>query len=168
MPAVVRTRSRSHQPGAGEHRRGVGVQPTEARARFAASTVARLATVDLTTQPPTPHLVPLTFALLEDDTVVSAVDQKPKRTLALKRLANIAGDPRVALLADEYADDWGTLWWVRADGEARTVEPGQEPKLRARAISGLTGRYPQYALRPPDGPLLIVEVRRWSGWAAAS
>ena len=82
-----------------------------------------------------PHVVPCTFALLGDATIVSAVDHKPKRTTALRRLANIAANPRVALLADHYDDDWEALWWARADGTARVVAPGAEPELRAAAVA---------------------------------
>lgn len=37
---------------------------------------------------------------------------------ALQRLANVASEPRCSLLVDHYEDDWSSLWWVRADGEA--------------------------------------------------
>src|SRR5215210_939155 len=87
-----------------------------------------------------PHVVPCTFAVLGDATIVSAVDHKPKRTTALRRLANIAANPRVAVLADHYADDWTKLWWARADGTAHVVAPDAEPELRAAALDALTGR----------------------------
>jgi len=128
--------------------------PDEARARFAASRVARLATAG-------PHLVPICFAV-DGDTVWSAVDDKPKRTRALQRLRNVEADPRVALLADHYDDaDWSRLWWVRADGTARIV--GDAPP----AVDLLVARYPQYAEQRPQGPLLAVTVTRWSGWSAS-
>jgi PPOX class probable F420-dependent enzyme len=135
----------------------------EARARFAGARVAHLATADADGRP---HLVPCTFALLDDDTIVSAVDHKPKRTAALRRLANIAANPQVALLADHYADDWDALWWARADGTARVVAPEAEPDLRAAAVQSLTARYAPYRDRPPEGPLVVIAVRRWSGWSA--
>jgi nitroimidazol reductase NimA-like FMN-containing flavoprotein (pyridoxamine 5'-phosphate oxidase superfamily) len=55
------------------------VTAEEARRRFAAARVARLATVGADGAP---HLVPLVFAV-DGDTVYSAVDAKPKRTTAL-------------------------------------------------------------------------------------
>lgn len=134
----------------------------EARRRFAQARVARLATVDRSGRP---HLVPLVFAL-EGDTVVSAVDHKPKRSAALRRLANIAANPRVALLVDEYGEDWDDLWWVRADGSAMVMEPGS--RLWEKALDQLVARYEQYRLRRPDGPVIAVAVERWSGWAAAA
>lgn len=64
--------------------------PSEARRRFSEGRVARLATADATGRP---HLVPFVFAL-DADTVYSVVDHKPKRGPALRRLANIAENPR--------------------------------------------------------------------------
>lgn len=134
----------------------------EARERFATARVARLATAG---QDGPPHLVPIVFAL-DGDTIFHAVDAKPKRTRALRRLANIAADPRVAVLADEYDDaDWERLWWVRADGVARVVEAGDAEADRALAL--LARRYAQYRAAPPAGPVVAVDVARWRGWSAA-
>jgi PPOX class probable F420-dependent enzyme len=135
----------------------------EARARLAGARVAHLATVGADRRP---HVVPCTFALLDDATMVSAVDHKPKRTTALRRLANIAANPQVAVLADHYDDDWDRLWWARADGTARVVAPAAEPELRAAALRALTARYAPYRERPPEGALIVIEVGRWSGWSA--
>jgi PPOX class probable F420-dependent enzyme len=135
----------------------------EAARRFVTATVARLATVGSTGDP---HLVPITFAVIGETTLVTAVDHKPKRTTALRRLANIAANPQVSVLVDHYEDDWDRLWWARADGRARVVSAGQEPELRARAVDALAGRYRQYLRQPPDGDLIVVAVERFSGWAA--
>jgi PPOX class probable F420-dependent enzyme len=133
------------------------VTAEEARERFSAAPVARLATVDPAGRP---HLVPIVFAV-EDDHVYSAVDAKPKRTTALRRLENVRRNPAVALLADHYEDDWDALWWVRADGHGRVLEPG-EPEAR-RALALLAQRYPQ---QRTAGAVLAVDVARWSGWSA--
>jgi PPOX class probable F420-dependent enzyme len=133
----------------------------EARRRFASARVARLATVGADGRP---HLVPMAFALA-GETVYSAVDAKPKRTRALRRLANVAAEPRVAVLADHYEEDWGALWWVRADGTGRILDAG-EPEGR-NALGLLAGRYAQYRDAPPAGPVLAVDVARWSGWSGA-
>lgn len=139
------------------------MEAAEARACFSLTTVARMATVGVGG---IPHLVPVTFALLGDDRLVTAVDHKPKRTTALRRLANIAANPAVCLLVDEYSDDWGALWWARADGRARVVHVAEESELRDVAIDTLMARYVQYAQRRPIGDLIVVEVERWSGWRA--
>jgi PPOX class probable F420-dependent enzyme len=135
------------------------VTPAEARELFASARVARLATAGATGQP---HLVPLVFAL-SGDSIFSAVDAKPKRTRALRRLRNIAENPHVALLADHYDDaDWDALWWVRAEGQARVLE-GDDA---APGLALLVERYAQYRAEPPAGPVLAVAVTRWSGWHA--
>jgi PPOX class probable F420-dependent enzyme len=139
------------------------MDPTEARRRFAAARVARLATAGADGRP---HLVPVVFAL-DGDTLYTAVDDvKPKATTRLRRLANIAANPAVALLADHYEDDWRALWWVRADGTARLLEPDEDEAARARAL--LAARYPQYREAPPPGVAIAVDVTRWSGWSAAA
>jgi PPOX class probable F420-dependent enzyme len=140
------------------------VSPDEARSRLAAARVARLATAAADGRP---HVVPCTFAVLGAATIVSAVDHKPKRTTALRRLANIAANPHVALLADHYEDDWDALWWARADGSARVVEPGGEAELREAALAALSARYEPYRARPPGGALVVIAVDRWSGWSAS-
>ncbi|MGW5384676.1 TIGR03668 family PPOX class F420-dependent oxidoreductase [Nocardia sp. NPDC003963] len=129
-----------------------------ARARFAAARVARLATV---TAARTPHLVPIVFALA-GDTVYTAVDAKPKSTTALRRLANIEANPNITVLADFYDEDWSRLWWVRADGTARIVT-GDEARV---GLGHLTARYPVYVSEPPPGPVVALDITRWSGWAA--
>src|SRR4051794_36983044 len=133
----------------------------EARERFAAARVARLATVDAAGRP---HLVPVTFAV-DGDVVAFAVDHKPKTTTRLQRLANIAAKPAVGLLVDVYDDDWARLWWARADGTAVVSEEGA---ARARALAALANRYQQYRDVPPTGSVVLVTVSRWSGWAAAA
>ena len=95
---------------------------TEARRRFAASPRAILASVRPDGRP---HLVPIVFALV-GDTVYSAVDHKPKASVRLQRLENLRHEPRCSLLVDHYDDDWGRLWWVRADGTAEVLDTGTD------------------------------------------
>jgi PPOX class probable F420-dependent enzyme len=136
------------------------VDADEARERFATARVARLAT---TGPDGAPHLVPVVFAVV-GDVVWSAVDDKPKSTRALRRLANIAAHPRVSLLVDHYEEDWTSLWWVRADGTARVFEGDDAAVGEGR--DALVSRYPQYAERMPAGPYVAVHVTVWRGWSA--
>lgn len=129
-----------------------------ARRLFTAARVARLATADADG---VPHVVPVTFAVDGDD-VVWAVDAKPKTTTALRRLRNIAARPAVSLLVDHYAEDWSTLWWVRADGHATIGDPATD----AAAVAALVAKYPQYGTTPPSGPVVRVRIRTWRGWSA--
>jgi PPOX class probable F420-dependent enzyme len=134
------------------------VTAAEARRRFAAARVARLATVDARGHP---HLVPIVFALA-GETIYSVVDAKPKRTTELRRLQNVRSNPLVSVLVDHYDDaDWSALWWVRADGVARVLDPA-EPEARG-AVKLLAERHPQ---QRPAGPVLAIDVERWSDWSA--
>jgi PPOX class probable F420-dependent enzyme len=134
----------------------------EAHRRFAEARVASLGTANTDCRP---HLVPVVFAVV-GETVYSAVDAKPKRTTSLRRLALVTANPRVALLVHHYVDDdWSQLWWVRADGNGRVLDPG-DAEART-AVTRLVERYAQYRDDAPSGPVLAVDVYRWSGWAAA-
>lgn len=128
-----------------------------ARARFAAARVATLATVD---GAGAPHVVPVTFAV-DGDTVLSAVDAKPKRHVALRRLDNIRANPRVSLLAQHWDEDWSALWWVRADGIAVVTDA---PSTVERAVRLLRDKYPQYADVDVHGPVIAVAVHAWRAW----
>jgi PPOX class probable F420-dependent enzyme len=134
------------------------VNPAQARERFAAGRVARLATAGLDRRP---HLVPVVFAV-DGDRVYSVVDAKPKRTTVLRRLRNVREHPAVAMLVDHYDDaDWEQLWWARADGQGRVLDTGDGEARRAVAL--LRQRYPQ---QRSVGSVLAVDVERWTGWSA--
>jgi PPOX class probable F420-dependent enzyme len=135
------------------------LDPAEARARFAASPVLLLATADRHGQP---HLVPCTFAVDGAGRIVIGIDNKPKTSLNLRRLRNIGENPQVSLLAEHYADDWTQLWWARADGTAIIERGGGEHEAHWRQ---LVARYPQYLGQTLDGPVIVVTVASWSGWA---
>jgi len=140
-------------------RRGA-VTAAQARERFASARVARLATVGPGGRP---HLVPIVFAVA-GETIVHAVDHKPKRPGTLRRVRNIRHQPSVSVLADAYDEDWTRLWWVRADGRARVLEPATAEAQAA--LVPLVARYLPYAERPPQGPVIVVDVERWTGWEA--
>ena len=118
--------------------------------------VARLATI----RPDgSPRVVPIGFAL-DGDTLYTAVDDKPKRTRRLARLADIERDSRVEVVIDHYDEDWSRLWWVRLRGRARVVERDE------RGLELLTAKYPQYRERLPRGPFIVVEIDERSEWTA--
>jgi PPOX class probable F420-dependent enzyme len=134
------------------------LSPLDARKRFTASPVARLATADAHG---VPHAVPVTF-VVQDDVVYFAIDHKPKNTWNLRRLRNIKENPSVTVLVDHYDADWSTLWWARADGRGEVLEDGPE---RRRAVELLCGKYDQYQDSLPKGPVVAIRVDQWSGWA---
>ncbi len=129
--------------------------------RLTAARVARLATTDPDGRP---HLVPIVFAL-EDGTLYSAVDRKPKRSTKLRRIENARARPDVTVLVDHYDEDWGRLWWIRLRGRARVLDEGEE---RERALALLGEKYPQYRTEPPDGPVLAVDVTDVRDWSCVS
>lgn len=134
------------------------LSPEEARRRLVTAPVLRLATADAAG---VPHQVPAVFAA-RGDTLVTAVDQKPKRHQNLRRLRNIAANPRVCVLADVYADDWTQLWWSRGDGHARVLTG----PAREEPVTWLREKYPQYAAHPPPGPVIEITIHHWTGWTA--
>jgi PPOX class probable F420-dependent enzyme len=116
--------------------------------------VARLATAGADGRP---HVVPICFAL-DGDTLYTAVDGKPKRTRALKRLRNIEENQWVEVVIDHYEDDWTRLWWVRLRGRARIVERDE------RALELLRAKYSQYREAPPEGPFVVLSVEERTEW----
>jgi PPOX class probable F420-dependent enzyme len=106
-------------------------------------------------------LVPITFALVDDATIVTAVDHKPKRTTKLQRLENIRSDPRVTILVDHYDHDWSRLWWVRVRGEAAVVDQ-PDPRLLAPLIE----KYEQYQQVAPAGAVIVIAVKDVTTWSA--
>jgi len=129
------------------------------RKRLGEARVAHLATADAEGRP---HVVPIAFAH-DDENLYFAVDDKPKRSRNLKRLRNIAGNPRVSVLVDHYEDDWTRLWWVRLDGVAHVLVHDAEAQ---RAIDLLARKYPQYRDARPPGPVVAITIQRMAGWAA--
>ncbi len=99
--------------------------------------------------------------MLEGEVAYSAVDSKPKSTLALRRLDNLAADPKACLLVDCYDDDWSELWWIRLDCSARVLSSGTE---REQALDLLAAKYPQYRSARPPGPVIALDVNTWRSW----
>ena len=133
------------------------MDPELVRRRLAEARVGRLATVDAAGNP---HVVPVCFVVY-DDSIYWTVDQKPKATPRLRRLANIEAHPVAELVVDNYAEDWTELWWIRVKTDATVLDPGPEAD---RALDLLVAKYPQYRERRPDGPVVRLAVSRLSSW----
>jgi PPOX class probable F420-dependent enzyme len=134
----------------------------EQRRRVTGASVGRLATVRPDGRP---HLVVVTFAWLGGDTLVTAVDAKPKRSTDLQRLRNVEASPWASLLVDHYEDDWTRLWWVRLDCEAEVVR--DEPR-RSESVRPLVEKYAAYRSEPPAGPAIVLSVRACASWSASA
>ena len=125
--------------------------------------VARLATVDNKSRP---HIVPICFAY-DGRLFYTAADRKPKRVPQerLARLRNIRAVPRVALLIDEYDEDWAQLWYILIRGKAKLI-PNSAHEERASAIRKLKAKYPQYAqgMLADDAPIIRITPGRATFW----
>ena len=137
--------------------------PGAVRARLKETRVARLATVD---ERHRPHVVPVCFAY-DGEVFYTAIDQKPKRVTPdrLTRLRNILATPQVALLIDQYDEDWTKLWYILIRGRAKLL-PTRGHEERARAIRKLRAKYPQYSGRmlPDDAPIIRITPDRTTFW----
>jgi PPOX class probable F420-dependent enzyme len=133
------------------------VSPDTAWRLLISQPVAVLATINADG---TPHLVPFTFAAVGERRLVSAVDEKPKRSRSLRRLDNIERDGRVTILAHHYEENWEELWWVRASGHAAL---SAVPATDARRA--LRDRYPAYEEQALS-PWLTIDVAGVTGWSA--
>jgi PPOX class probable F420-dependent enzyme len=127
--------------------------------------VAHLATADAAG---VPHVVPLCYTL-DGDALYFVVDAKPKRRagVALKRMRNILANPAVALVVDDYDEDWSTLAYVLVRGRAAVVTDVAEAR---RALASLRAKYPQYramALDGPDHPVVRVTPEHVHVWRAS-
>ncbi len=137
-------------------KRQVQKKLTEAR-------VARLATLDGKNRP---HMVPICF-VYDGKLFYTAVDRKPKRVSGerLVRLQNIRAVPRIALLIDEYDDDWTQLWYILIRGKAKLL-PKSAHEERTRAIRKLRAKYKQYAqgMLADDAPIIRITPDRATFW----
>jgi len=133
----------------------------EIRAKLETTRVARLATLDAERWP---HLVPICF-VCDGSVLYSAIDRKPKRVAPsqLARLKNIKETSQVALLVDQYDEDWTRLWYVLVRGKAELVSASAE---RKRAIQRLRAKYPQYDadMLTDDAPVLRITPVRITAW----
>lgn len=139
-------------------------QTSEAvEAKLCAASVAHLATADAEGRP---LVVPLCF-VYDGRFIYTPLDKKPK-VVAPERLArvrHIRANPSVALVIDEYAEDWSRLWYVLVRGKAEVL-PESAAEERARAIHLLREKYPQYrsGLLPANAPLIRITPKRITSW----
>jgi PPOX class probable F420-dependent enzyme len=125
--------------------------------------VGRLATADAAGRP---LAVPVCY-VLHGALAYSAVDAKPKRTRNLRRLRNVAENPHVSLVVDDWHEDWGRLRWVILEGTGSVLERGSE---FTRAIDALREKYPQYRamnLSRESGAVIRIAPARILAWRAS-
>jgi PPOX class probable F420-dependent enzyme len=120
--------------------------------------VAHLATSGIDASP---HVIPICFVYL-GGFFYSAIDEKPKSGMQLRRLRNIRPNPRAALIFDSYDEDWTKLAWVLVRGAASILNAGAEHDA---AVAALREKYSQYKTMEFAGkPVVRVEPQRVSSW----
>jgi PPOX class probable F420-dependent enzyme len=124
--------------------------------------IAHLATVSGAGEP---HNIPLCY-WFDGARFYFVIDEKPKRNrgTAIKRMKNIAENPRVALVIDHYEEDWNRLAYVLVHGIARIVEDDAE---YAHAIQHLRHKYAQYhamLLTQENNPAVRIDPERVHAW----
>ena len=137
--------------------------PAWALALLRDARVGRLATADAAGRP---LVVPVCYAF-DGARCYSAVDAKPKTTLILRRLKNIAATPHVSLVVDVWDEDWSKLCWVIVEGRADVLTAGAE---FTRAIDQLVAKYPQYramGLDRAEGAVIALMPARVLAWRPA-
>jgi coenzyme F420-0:L-glutamate ligase / coenzyme F420-1:gamma-L-glutamate ligase len=149
----------------GESRRPPYGLADEAASFLLRRRVARLATADGEGKP---HAIPVCFACPPGlGSLYVPLDEKPKKgsPRRLKRVRNILENPRVALVADRYDEDWSLLAYVLLRGRAELVEPGDAAGEHAAAVRLLRGKYRQYErMRIEERPVIAIRPEHAAAW----
>src|SRR5713226_6882600 len=125
-----------------------------------AARVAHLATADGSGQP---LVIPICF-VFDGKEFFSPIDEKPKQTAPrkLKRLRNIAENPRVSLIIDRYENDWRRLAYVLIRGSAKILLRGERHR---RGVALLRRKYPQYRrMAIHERPMIVITPKQFKHW----
>ena len=126
--------------------------------------VGRLATTGENLQP---AVIPFCY-VFDGEHIYSPIDEKPKSVAdtSLKRVRNIERNPRVAIVIDDYSEDWSKLSYVLIIGTAVIISPGGE---HAGAVELLREKYPQYrSMKINERPIIKITPSRIKRWGARS
>jgi PPOX class probable F420-dependent enzyme len=125
---------------------------------------ARLATADTAGNP---HVIPCCYAF-DGTRFYTPLDEKPKRVeyRQLRRVRNIEARPTVALVIDQYDDDWSRLGYVLIQGQAELLSPNNDE--HARALVLLRERYVQYRTMALENyPVIAITPEQITSWGPA-
>jgi coenzyme F420-0:L-glutamate ligase/coenzyme F420-1:gamma-L-glutamate ligase len=125
--------------------------------------IARLATIDSEFKP---NLVPVVF-VFDGNHFFIPVDEKRKtaKPAKLKRIRNIQDNPNVALLFDEYSEDWTKLAFVMIKGKASIVNKIEGNIQVRQAYKKLMTKYTQYQKVGVGEMCIIIKPEKVSSWS---
>lgn len=127
--------------------------------------VARLATATVEGHP---AVVPICY-VFDDELIYTAIDEKPKSVAPglLSRVRNIRANPNVAIVVDDYSEDWNELVYIMINGTAEIISPDESASEHARAVALLREKYPQYlSMKLENRPIIKIIPARIKRWAA--
>lgn len=127
-----------------------------------AERVARMATAEASGAP---HVIPICF-WFDGRHFYFAIDEKPKRGrgLSLKRMRNIAENPRIAIVVDHYEDDWSHLAYVMIRGTAQVVEDNEEYMMVLRNLRDKYRPYRAMSLSPETNLIVRINPEQVNVW----
>ena len=127
--------------------------------------VSRLATADADGNP---HVIPVCYAF-DGTRFFIPLDEKPKRVASsqLRRVRNIEARPEVALVIDQYNDDWSHLGYILIHGHAELIPP-EDTSIHPQALTLLRERYVQYRTMALEKyPLIDITPTQIIAWGPA-
>jgi PPOX class probable F420-dependent enzyme len=143
----------------------VSSNQNDLRAIICGARVARLATVD--SENCKPYLVPVVF-IYDGNNFYIPIDEKAKRSKPenLKRVKNIQTNPNVALLIDEYSEDWKKIWFIMIQGNASLINniESKQNRLIQRVHRLLYEKYPQYLTTGIGKFCIMIRPQRVINW----
>jgi PPOX class probable F420-dependent enzyme len=94
------------------------------------------------------------------------VDEKRKtaKPEKLKRIRNIQHNPNVALLIDEYSEDWTKLAFVMIQGKASIASKGEGNIQVREAYKKLMTKYIQYQKVGVGEMCIIITPKKVASW----
>jgi PPOX class probable F420-dependent enzyme len=125
--------------------------------------VARLATIDSEFKP---HLVPVVF-VFDGNHFFIPIDEKRKTVEPdkLKRIRNIQHNPSIALLIDQYDEDWTKLTFVMIEGEASIANKSEGNLQVKQAYQKLITKYIQYQKVRVGEMCIIITPKKITSWS---
>jgi PPOX class probable F420-dependent enzyme len=146
-------------------RTSVSSNQNDLRSIICGARVARLATVD--SENCKPYLVPVVF-IYDGNNFYIPIDEKAKRSKPenLKRVKNIQTNPNVALLIDEYNEDWKKIWFIMIQGNASLINniESKQNRLVQRVHRLLYEKYPQYLTTGIGKFCIMIRPQRVINW----